>query len=318
MTEKPSTTFERQVERIHRLLEPRYSKVVWNDRMPDPDNPDQSRQIDINIDRDGEKIHVECRVHKNPQDVKWIEELIGRRASLRPDAMIAVSSSGFTEGAIKKAAAFSIHLRTLSTLTDDEIRLWVDPARALLVFYEFIDCRLSIEILDVAPPEPTVITQEDGSAVDWRSLFEPAMARFDKSPELDHETRPFALEGLAAILVNGKRPNRMKLTARARRVKRPLPLSAILQYADPQLKVSDVARVQKHANDVLEIIQSSDQVAVVFNPASIAVPPNCFFHNIAMDFSDPVSMNWVKLASAQVPTQSPIEIDVMIGYNPRE
>jgi hypothetical protein len=38
---------------------------------------------------------VECRQHQSPQDVQWIEELIGRRVSLPADSAIAVSSSGF-------------------------------------------------------------------------------------------------------------------------------------------------------------------------------------------------------------------------------
>ena len=101
--EKPSILFERQIERIHQLLEEDPSRVTWNDHIVDPDNPNQLRQIDITIERAGKKVHVECRVHKEPQDVKWIEELIGRRLSLHADEIIAVSSSGFTDGAKKES-----------------------------------------------------------------------------------------------------------------------------------------------------------------------------------------------------------------------
>lgn len=314
MTEK-STTFERQIERIYQLLEHDPSKVVWNDKIPDPDNPDQPRQIDISIDRDGETVHVECRIHNSPQDVKWIEELIGRRASLRVDVMIAVSSSGFTDGAMKKAAAFDIHLRTLSALTDDEIRLWVDPAKAELVFYQFVDCRLSIEMLCEAPIELATITREDGGSIEWRTLFEPAIARFDKTPELDRETRSFALEGVAAILVNGQRPNRMKLSAQARRLRQHVSLTTILQYMDPQIEESDSALVQKHADEILEIIQSFDRVALIPNLTNIVAPPNSFFHSLVMDFIQPVNLNWVKFTSSQIP-QSAFEIEIFMGYNP--
>ncbi|MCP3394726.1 restriction endonuclease [Bradyrhizobium sp. CCGB12] len=317
MIEKLSTTFERQVERIHQLLERAPSRVVWNNKIPDPDNPEQPRQIDISIDRDGEKVHVECRIHNSPQDVKWIEELIGRKVSLRIDVMIAVSSSGFTSGAMKKAAAFNIHLRTLKALTDDELRLWVDPAKAWLVFYEFVDCRLSIEMLCEAPPEEATITREDGGSIEWRTLFEPAMTRFDNTPELDHEARAFALEGVAAILVNGKKPNRMKLSARARRLRQTVSLTTILQYMDPQIEESGSARVQKHADEILEIVQSSDQVALIPNLKNIVVPPNSFLYSLDMDFIQPVKLNWVKLASSQIP-QSAIGIEILIGYNPTE
>jgi hypothetical protein len=49
----PHTKLERQVERIHQLLEVEGSTVTWNDHIPDPDNPSQPRQIDISIRRDG-------------------------------------------------------------------------------------------------------------------------------------------------------------------------------------------------------------------------------------------------------------------------
>jgi hypothetical protein len=49
----PHKKFERQVERIHQLLETEGTIVTWNDHIPDPDNPAQPRQIDVSIRRDG-------------------------------------------------------------------------------------------------------------------------------------------------------------------------------------------------------------------------------------------------------------------------
>src|SRR5206468_1211682 len=100
---RPSEKFEQQISRIHQLIEQAGSEVTWNDDLPDPDNPSQPRQIDVTIRRDGKLTLVECRIHRERQDVKWIEELIGRRVSLHADAVIAVSFSGFTKGAILKA-----------------------------------------------------------------------------------------------------------------------------------------------------------------------------------------------------------------------
>ena len=37
MVEKKSDQFERQIERIHKLVEEEPSQVTWNDRRPDPD-----------------------------------------------------------------------------------------------------------------------------------------------------------------------------------------------------------------------------------------------------------------------------------------
>src|SRR5580700_6264455 len=97
---------EHQVHRIHELLVGCHEDVTWNDHIPDPDNPEQLRQIDITIRRNGIFTIIECRLSKRAQDVKWIEELIGRRQSLGADTIIAVASAGFTTGAKRKAARY--------------------------------------------------------------------------------------------------------------------------------------------------------------------------------------------------------------------
>ena len=239
-TEKPSTEFEHQIERIHQLLEGEPSSVIWNDKIPDPDNPEQLRQIDITIERNGTKIHVECRIHKSPQDVTWIEELIGRRASLRVDAIIAVSSSGFTEGAIKKAAHFNIHIRTLQTLTDDEILLWGNTAHATLVFYEFTENRLVFSTSSRYVSMPVLVTSEDTSPIDWRGLFEPLMARFDNDLDLDSVSKTFDVEIFAPLLVNGIKPLKVELHSTVRRINQPMPLDSVLRYAASEDSKTDL------------------------------------------------------------------------------
>jgi hypothetical protein len=86
---KASDVFEQQIHRIYELLQGSGAQVTWNDHIPDPDNPSQSRQIDVTTRRDTTLTLVECRERGSPQDVTWIEELIGRRPSLGGDAVIA-------------------------------------------------------------------------------------------------------------------------------------------------------------------------------------------------------------------------------------
>jgi len=119
-----SAEFEKQICRIYKLLVAGSAEVTWNDKIPDPDNPKQLRQIDITIKRNDQITHVECRSHKSPQNTKWIEELCGRKISLKATAMMAVSDSGFTKGAILKAKKLGIFLRNLNDLTKDEIINW--------------------------------------------------------------------------------------------------------------------------------------------------------------------------------------------------
>ena len=88
-----SVDFEKQIKKIHDVLVQDYGTVTWNDKIPDPDNPKQSRQIDITVLINNRLIHIECRHHKKPQDTQWIEELYGRKISLNAGSMIGVSSS---------------------------------------------------------------------------------------------------------------------------------------------------------------------------------------------------------------------------------
>ena len=115
---KASAAFEQQVRRIYELIAESGAEVTWNDHIGDPDNPPRTRQIDVTLRRKGALTLVECRLRKAPQDVQWIECLIGRRISLGAQSVIAVSSSGFTTGALAKARRYGIITRDLQRLTD--------------------------------------------------------------------------------------------------------------------------------------------------------------------------------------------------------
>lgn len=134
-----SEDFEKQIARIYELLVQNHADVKWNDKIPDPDNPKQLRQIDITIKDRVSITHIECRSHKKRQNAKWIEELYGRKIGLNVDTYIAVSDSGFTEGAIKKAERFGIFLRNLEQLSDDEIGSWGKKSKIFLSYYQLDD-----------------------------------------------------------------------------------------------------------------------------------------------------------------------------------
>lgn len=116
--------FEQFIARIHSLLEGEGAVLTWNASLPDPDSPKNPRQIDILVERDGRKTHIECRYRKAPQGSNWIEELYGRKASLNVDSIIGVSASGFTGPAIVKASRLGVILKDLNEITEQEIRSW--------------------------------------------------------------------------------------------------------------------------------------------------------------------------------------------------
>lgn len=121
---KKSQEFEQLQSRVFGLIKADATSVEWDKRILDPQTG-ESRQIDVFVvEADGRNIAVECRIHKKPQDVTWIEELHGRRQSLGVDEIIAVSNSGFTAPAKVKAAHFGISLYDLNVLSDSDIVMW--------------------------------------------------------------------------------------------------------------------------------------------------------------------------------------------------
>ena len=67
---------------------------------------------------------MECRDRKGKEDITWIEQLASKRDDIGADKAIAVSSSGFTSGAISKAQFNNIKLRTVENITLDDISNW--------------------------------------------------------------------------------------------------------------------------------------------------------------------------------------------------
>jgi hypothetical protein len=247
--------------------------------------------------------------------VTWIEELIGRRASLGADAIIAVSSSGFTAGAIRKASAFNIYLRTLDTLSEDEVRLWSNIALPVMVYYEFTECRLVLETPCRYVSTPLSITSEDARPIEWRGLFEPVMSQLDSDDELDLATKAFDVEIFGSLLLNGKKPSKMQLSGIVRRIRQPVSVDSILGYFSPG-NSNVLAQVQKHSDGLVEIIQSSDSVAFVTDNTNIVVPPNTFFHCVGFDFKRPVNLEWAQIICPHKAMQSDVRLTIALKYSP--
>ena len=105
-----------------------------------------SRLVDVRLTSQLSVTIIECRLRQSRQNVQWIEELIGRRQSLQANKVIAVSSSGFTSGAIAKANSHDIITRDLRELTDDEVKHWGRSIALTLYFFAYSDIHLPIAL----------------------------------------------------------------------------------------------------------------------------------------------------------------------------
>ncbi len=58
-----SELFEKMVARIHAILDGSKSVVTWDDKIIDPDNEKQTRQVDVTIKTGDLLTIVECRIY---------------------------------------------------------------------------------------------------------------------------------------------------------------------------------------------------------------------------------------------------------------
>ena len=113
---KRSNDFQRFIAILERLAASPTARVVESSELAE--YPKSSpRELDILVEDTVSghpiRIAVECRDYKRKQDKTWIDTLVGKYRDLQIDKVVAVSSSGFTKGAIEKAAAVGISALTL-------------------------------------------------------------------------------------------------------------------------------------------------------------------------------------------------------------
>jgi hypothetical protein len=282
---KRSEAFEQQIRRIYELLLDSAAEVTWNDHIPDPDNPAQRRQIDLTIERGGKLTLVECRKHKSRQDVQWIEELIGRRMSLGADALIAVSDSGFTTGALKKAKAYGVIPRDLSQLTDPEIKSWGRQVALTLFFYEYSDLEVSLLFKreSIRKVDEDTVKSEFRCHPGMQSLFNAAAQELGKFNLVADEhaslAAPFAVRlQLAGLSLSGESVIGVDFRGNAHLVSRTVSSSAVFAYGEPSPNPEqEDATLEMFPLGETSIIHDKSRISVLIDISQLEMPPFCQF-----------------------------------------
>lgn len=291
---KKSINFEKQIERIHSLLDESGAEVTWNDRIPDPDNPAQLRQIDITLRRESALTLIECRIHADTQDVQWIEELIGRRTSLRADAIIGVSASGFTRGAIIKAKAHGVILRDMKSLTEQEISAWGKRTKVSVELHHFDNADLTFVFNRSKSNHVTMEQIED--AFQCRRI--PLAALFDKlakevrarDPSLAAMTIQ-ATARLNNIAIDGMRVLAINITVDYWCEEKTLSLPTVVTYDTPESEALERnTYVEIVEEGKFEITQSSDRFSVAMDTSSVELPVGAKLGQIKLTFTRPMEM----------------------------
>ena len=269
MSEK-SNQFEQMIGRIHELVENQDADVKWNEKIPDPDNPKQPRQVDILI-RKGNLLNlVECRIHNKKQNVKWIEELIGRRQSLNAHTVIAVSASGFTSGAINKAVKYGIIINDLLGLTKDEINSWSRAIAISLFFYKFekFEITLFFDKKDIADLNNEIVEKELINYYGLQSILNAAYDLIDSQKLIVKENKNkkvnFRVNGkIDGFLIQGKEVKEIEFLGKVSLEQIDLNVPITLAYGIPQSKVE--------ARDVYIQNFNLGQTSIMHNKGNVCI-----------------------------------------------
>jgi hypothetical protein len=273
----PHQVFERQIERIHKVLNALDAKVTWDDRIPDPDNPNQSRQIDISIRRnDGSLTLIECRHRKVAQDVSWVEELAGRRLSLRATGVIGVSSSGFTQGAIQKGKALGVTLRDFESVSVEEAQRWGELAKLTLMFYEFRDVEATVKLNNRQLRDQT-ITDSSGHPLDFCETLL-SVAEKGKINWWNDQFSRFEARLVGRAFVGGLAVTSIDISGRlrGRHYASAAPTVSVYRTAG-QTTERPEATVERFSEGQSQVIKGIELSSIVFDLSQIKIPERCIF-----------------------------------------
>ncbi len=113
---KRTTPRQRVLAYIHRQLAPLEAKVSESAELQEGTSG-AMREVDILIEQSvvglPSRVAVEFRDRGRRSDLEWIDQLIGKYADLGVDKVIAVSASGFSDSALRKARRHGVDARTL-------------------------------------------------------------------------------------------------------------------------------------------------------------------------------------------------------------
>lgn len=140
--------FEEMVANIERALAPYGAVITSPDHLPDLVSG-QLREVDASIRfQIGSTpilITVECRRRGAIQDLTWIEQLASKKENIGASATLAVSSSGFSAGALEMAKRRGIETRTLTDVTGQEAADWVKGITVVIEFQQWTFAKISVE-----------------------------------------------------------------------------------------------------------------------------------------------------------------------------
>lgn len=168
-------------------------------------NSQSKREVDVTVrSKVGNTpvlVMFECRDRTSTNDVRWIDEIAGKRDDIGADVAVAVAAGGgFTEGARTAAAARRIDLRTVEHITVEDVLSWCRLTTLRVELFESRSPRIDAGLFGDTPPiESSTPSIENPGAVDIpldQPIFTLWDARNAPVPEDPHWVTAFEIHAL--------------------------------------------------------------------------------------------------------------------------
>lgn len=177
---KRTNDFQQLIHFIYSRIAPEGAQITESALLKERGS-NTEREVDILIEFKAAgtdiRMAVECRDHERTDTITWIDGLIGKYRDLNVDRVIAVSRSGFSQGAVDKAITNNIELLTLREALDTDWNekllkigvLKLTRQTSFLLTKTFVE--LDPPLTDLANLSDT-ITLESGGTLTLRELIE--------------------------------------------------------------------------------------------------------------------------------------------------
>lgn len=173
---KRSNEFQRLITRIYEQLAPLGGRVTESVLLPERNGGE--REVDILMETPGVspdrpmRTAVECRDHRRLADKTWIDQIYGKYRDIEVDRIVAVSRTGFSRGAKRKAEQCRIQTMTLAEALE---RDWpTDVFGVEIEEVSYWPCIERINVTAIPPWEPRKRTQSisvDGRTVEGSAFL---------------------------------------------------------------------------------------------------------------------------------------------------
>jgi hypothetical protein len=207
---------------------------------------------------------------------------MGRRISLSAQSVIAVSSSGFTAGALAKARQYGVITRDLQRLTDREVESWGQRIDLTLYYYQYSNLEASLGF------SPESLPTNDGNALKaelrWhpciQSLFNAASKYLTEknllSGPLQGQKVTFGVEIVFEELrLAGGRLERAALEGQAELVAIKPDAPVVHTYGEPNKSSTEREAVVEAFRSVghTSITHCGDRVSTFIDLSQVQIPP---------------------------------------------